>query len=211
MTIFQFIASLVGSLAWPVTLVFVVFLFRRPILALLDKMQQFEGWGLKAWFGGAVDQLAADTAMAALPPAAEVAPVVPPPKPPKGKYALRKSPPGSSVDFPPTHMDPIALLPTSQPREIVTYGWQVIDQALRDAGKAHGYVAMTDARLVEFLCEAGKLQPKTAALIENARTIRNRLAHHGGQPDYNEAVLYLTTAQAISQAILREAGAAPRG
>ena len=41
----DFIAKVFGAAAWPTTLLLLAWIFYRPLLGLLEKIRQFEGWG----------------------------------------------------------------------------------------------------------------------------------------------------------------------
>lgn len=213
----------ITALAWPLALVILALTFRKPIYALLEKLSDFEGWGFKASFKREVGKLAEETARAALPPLieADASPASTPDPQPVDHEATAPAFATKPQDAPLDSVLPEGplsrrlgyshgfrggLRPTSSPREIVMYGWQEVEQALSEIGLANGLPAMTWAGFLGQLAVSDKLQPETARLIENAFAIRNRLAHHAGQePDYTEAVLYLTSAQSIAQAIRRDA------
>ena len=50
-----FVASLIGSLAWPLALVIVLVIFRRPVTKLIGRATQYKGFGQELTFG---DELA---------------------------------------------------------------------------------------------------------------------------------------------------------
>jgi hypothetical protein len=58
---FQFISSIVGSLAWPVAIAIVALIFKLPIERLLPRITNFELWGSKATFSSEL-QKAEETA-----------------------------------------------------------------------------------------------------------------------------------------------------
>jgi len=50
-----FVASLIGSLAWPLALVIILVIFRRPVTKLIGRATQYKGFGQEVTFG---DELA---------------------------------------------------------------------------------------------------------------------------------------------------------
>lgn len=70
----QFMASLVGSLAWPLAAVVLGFMFREQVRKLLDKVKSFKAAGLEAAFAEDTKKIA-DRVEAKLPAPAEKSPL----------------------------------------------------------------------------------------------------------------------------------------
>src|SRR5688500_7471478 len=65
---FQFLSSLVSSLAWPVAVLVLGMLFKAQVKELLAKMTTFKGPGIEASFGVQVQEVRADAKQIQLEP-----------------------------------------------------------------------------------------------------------------------------------------------
>jgi len=54
----QFLASVIGSTAWPISLVVCVFLLRRELIHLLSRLRRFKYGGAEAEFGEKLEEVA---------------------------------------------------------------------------------------------------------------------------------------------------------
>jgi membrane-associated protease RseP (regulator of RpoE activity) len=216
-----FWAKTIAALAWPVALVCLALLFHGPLMALLEKLRDFEGWGVKASFGERVGKLADDTARVVPPPPPRAErpgigfphppapsqgigfPDPPAPAAASGPPKFRATPPDTPAAQPAFHGGG----PIQSPVEVILEGWRNIERALQAAGAAQGDAYMTDTLLISVLVEKGKLRPETLALVDQARDLRNSVLHRrGAPPDAGVAMIYFNSARSIAQAILRDAG-----
>jgi hypothetical protein len=113
--LFTFISKLVETLAWPTIVLFVLWKGRTRIITLLDRLENFEGWGAKLAFGKQLDQVEQKLAQVGPPPSdVPFQPSLPPTEP-----------------FPDlTSRIAEAELP---PAYVVQEAWKRVEQAIRRA------------------------------------------------------------------------------
>jgi hypothetical protein len=234
-TLFQFIASLVGSLAWPLTVLLLALVFHRPILALLEKVRRFKGWGFEVSLDDQIVKLAEDTARvvtlrtdeagaeipAALPaPGAAPIPaaphVAPPPPKPKARRGRTKPPPTPEKPRPapvPPRRFTGGPVDNNSSRGLIMSGWAEIEFALARAAYENDIDDVNPITNAVHLREIGKLRPETFHLVREAMTLRNNAAHLpvAAWPDLHQALLYMTSAGSIALRVLEDAGLAGDG
>ncbi|MGD0408873.1 MAG: hypothetical protein ABSB34_07785 [Candidatus Limnocylindrales bacterium] len=154
---YQFVASLVSSLAWPVAVVIVVVVFRGPIGDMIGRLEHVKS----PWFEGWAKTI--EEARVVLAPSTN---------------AVEAASPSGSLT------EKFADLAADSPEEAVAMGWIEVDKRLRqkmiDAGLpvANNSVRqMTDAAL-----QAGFISQGTATAIRKLSTLR--LLATGGQSMY---------------------------
>lgn len=175
---FEFAASLVGSLAWPIVVLIVAVLFRRQLSVLLGRpLSSLKAGPLEAVWDRQV---------------AEV------------EVELPGSPSGvtSAVDGADT--DRLRQIARAAPAAAVLEAFALIEEQLRqllldaevDAGRG-GAMQMARRAL-----EAGLVRPETVKAVEGAAVLRN-LAAHGREAELDEAraLNYLALADAVSFAL----------
>src|ERR1043166_4069973 len=80
MNVLQFLASLVGSLAWPITIVVLVYLLRVPLVKILLTLTRLRYKDLELDFGREIKQLEKDARALDIDPKVPPASLIPPPK-----------------------------------------------------------------------------------------------------------------------------------
>lgn len=175
---FDFAASLVGSLAWPIVIVIVAVLFRRQLSALLARpLSSLTAGPLKAVWDRQVAEVEAEL-----------------PYSPSGT-----TPGGSAADT-----DRLREIARVAPAAAVLEAFALIEEQLRqilqDAGVDAGRGgAMQMARRA---LKAGLVRPETLTAVEGATVLRN-LAAHGRPSDLDEtrALDYLALTDAVRFAL----------
>jgi len=191
----DFIVSMTGSLAWPLVIVVIVLAFKAQLVALAGKVASFEGFGVKLSFADRVSQLSAELAVppveAAEPPAAAEDE-----KKPKRQRRPRLYGGSSAVS-----------LDSAEGK--VIGGWLLIEGALSEAADEvdHPRLASKPIEILYELHDAGVLKDDTVAMVQEARTLRNAVAH-GQAKDFGLSVAqqYLDNAAKIVERIRRESG-----
>jgi hypothetical protein len=154
-----FIAAVVGSLAWPLTIVTVVLIFRRQLLKVAPWLREVEVGNVKMKFA---EQLAK---------AATVADDIQP-----QPNAVQ------SAELPAAALDRDLLVAEHAPKALVIESWMTVEQALERAAEhlKTGSVVLRlppTRRVLESLQEQGSITTATAQTIKYLRELRNQAAH----------------------------------
>jgi hypothetical protein len=155
-SVLQFIASIVNSLAWPLVVLGSVVILRGPLRALLPLLQRLKYKDLELDFGQQVRELNA-----------EVAAELPAP----GAAAL-----------PPIGGDPvIARLAETSPRAAVLEAWRAVEAAALLAARRLGGEVFRDKAFtlhaIRFLEGLDGLDSAIVSLLRDLRGLRNQAAH----------------------------------
>jgi hypothetical protein len=184
----EFIASLVDSLAWPLSAAFAVYLLRQQLAALLEAP-------MKRWKAGPVEveywekeaALVAGSVAALEPPSAQ-------PAEPDGELS---------------HLVELA---DKSPGAAIVSGFALIEREVRgiaQAGELESADKMPLGRLVPLAAERGLINAETVSAVQGLVVLRN-LAAHGpareGEPSAQRAREYVALVQAVLYA-LRQARA----
>lgn len=177
-----FWASVIGSLAWPATIIIALLIFRKQVLAAAPWLRELEVGNVKVKFA---EELAkAATAAEEI----EAAPASAPPTP---------------------VTDRDLLLAEHAPLGLVLQGWMSVEHALTDAanriGLSKGSVApklLPSGRLIRELEQHRVITPATAETIDYLRHLRNQAAHHKGFAiDTGQALEYARLARKVIDAL----------
>ncbi len=152
-----FTAELIKALAWPVTILIILYVLRRPLAELLPMVQRIRYQGIELDFGMQVQQLSAQ---------------------------FRKELPGSvSLDDETRrlseHLQKLAQL---SPRAVVLEGWLLLEEAAVEASKKHNLkLSSRELRspilLGSYLEQAGILDENKLEIFNRLRNLRNAAAH----------------------------------
>lgn len=152
-----FIVELVKALAWPLTVLIILFVLRRPIEKLLSLVQRLRYGGIELDFGLQVHELALQLTRE-LPSA-----------------------PGASAVSSQTraHLDRLA---EQSPRAVVLEGWLLLEEAAMQAGKRRDLkLTSKEMRspilLGQALEEAGIFDEEKLEIFHRLRNLRNAAAH----------------------------------
>ncbi len=156
MDIKQFIASLVGSLAWPAAVVCIAVVFRDQLKTLLtDRLRHIEAGPIKADFDRAASKVEATLGEAGIPvPAHAEAP-------------------------------DLTSLASQVPEMVIAEAFGLVEQELRGALEATGDAPPDDAgaaQLMQLAADRGLINRLTVNAIEGVIVMRN-LAVHGPRRD----------------------------
>ena len=180
----SFVASIVGSLAWPAAVLLLVLVLRRPIGALLPLLQRLKYKELEVEFGRRVEEVREELAQE-LP----------------GATALEAGGDGG---------DAIARLAEVSPRSAVLEAWRDVELAALDAARRIAGETFRNRTLtfhaLRVLEQSDSLDRNVIAVLRDLRGLRNEAAH---APDFaltrESAVDYGTSASFIAQ-YLRSVG-----
>lgn len=174
-----FIASVVGSLAIPVTILVALFIFRRPLVELLGRIVSYEGLGQKVSFG----QKLAGVEKSVSEAVAQVQDTVEP-----GQLDIDLDRPGFLG---------LAALATSNPSFVVINAWEDLENALEGLVETvfPGTKEVDPARRLPDLVRAGQVNESFPSAVLELRELRNSVAYGQHNPTAGEALTYLQSAQ----------------
>lgn len=178
MTLLQFIASVVGSLAWPSVVLAIVLVLRKPLRDLLPLLQRLKYKDLELEFGKRIQELNAEV-VAELPPSVE------------------------QQGTPPPEVSAIARLAESSPRAAVLEAWRDIEVAAVHAAQRLGLAVTADfARSFQGLRRlesSDRIDRSIVSVLRELRALRNQAAH---APEFalstDSALEYAAAAQRVS-------------
>lgn len=177
----EYFVSLIVGIAWPVAAVWIAYLFRGELKALLSRVSHLKYKELEAKFEKGLAEAEADARL--------VAQTAPPAFPPPETM---------------TKLDQLRRIAEVSPRAAIMESWVLIESAANQAGLASGSVIpRTNTRtIVEYLARSGKLPESSIPLVEKLRHLRNQAAH---LPEFalsqEEAERYLELAVTSSEII----------
>lgn len=179
MTGFEFAASLVGSLAWPVVVFAVAVLFRRQIATLLVRpFSSLKAGPVEVVWDREIAEVEAEIGDSGLPGAPRI-----------------DGAPSSEQLAEVARIAPAAAVVQAFAR-VETQLRQLLVDADLDPGRGS---AMQLARRAQ---EAGLVQPETVRAIEGIAVLRNLAAHgHDTELDESRALDYLALTDAVSYAV----------
>lgn len=157
----EFLAAVLGSVAWPATVITLFLLLKKPILELIPLLQKLKYKDVELEFGLGL-QKAEMTAIELLAP-----------------DPLQLPAEAESVRLEETRFLELAQL---SPRAAVTEAWRDVEQASRQAAKRIGLVLTArefalpkhaQAKMVQ----AGLINDQTGKLLDQLRVLRNQAAH----------------------------------
>lgn len=176
MDVLTFVASIVGSVAWPIAAFAIAFLFRAQLRKLLDRIRKLSLGENSVDFGGKLDQAEAE-ADAALP-------------------AAQPDPLGSGLPDERT-----AQLISISPSAAVLDAWRSLETKVRTLANPLATVAtqgrprpLTFRAGVKYLLDAGQITGSTYVLLHDLQQLRNAAAH-GDDVSAADALRFTTLAK----------------
>lgn len=154
----QFLASAMSSLAWPLAVVIVVCLLRKPIASLLPLLQRLKLKEFELEFGKSVEKVSA-----------EIAKEIPPAPATNGQSAMGE-------------LAALVKIAEASPRAAVLQAWLMVEQTAHEAARALGWrpasdKASTDNHAIGFLSRQQAVESDRMDLLQQLRHLRNQAAH----------------------------------
>jgi hypothetical protein len=180
----SFIAAIVAALAWPLTVLGIFLVLRRPLTALIPVVARLRFKDLELDFDRRLAEVSAEAA--ALPAAAASAGA------PTGDAAL-------------------VALASASPRAAILEAWLRLEATALDAARRRGTSEpvsrlRSPTRLIESLEELGVIDARQAAVFHELRSLRNSAAHAlGFEPSPDAARDYVRLAARLERAIVERA------
>jgi hypothetical protein len=175
MTWLQFIASIVQSVAWPLAVVFGLWLVRRHLGALLERMLELH--------------LPGGTKIILRNVLAKNEQIIKQIELPKVETPKQISPPQAEI------VDPTAR---------IINAWAQVEEIVRVVGEQFGvhWNAAGLQLIINELRNREQIAPETYNLFQNLRTVRNSVAHARLSPTDSEADQYVSQAEVLKEALL---------
>ena len=185
MDILTFIAELAKALAWPISIMLIVFLLRNNLNELLPALKRLKIGALEAEFSEDLAKAEQQAQQANLPPPEQaVETMVGVPEPAYEKY------------------ERLAYI---SPRAAIIEAWRDVEITLKVTATGGDYSSLQSSSLrntshiIKHLIEEDKLHPKDGEFLEFIRSLRNRAAHtHDIDLSSNQAYRYAMLASRIS-------------
>lgn len=174
---YQFAASLVSSLAWPIAVVIVAIVFRAPIGEMIGRLEHVKGPGFEAWANLAAEAHVALATSTTTPEKSNV--------------------PGSLTEK-------FSELAGTSPSGAVMTAWIDVDKVLDAKIEAAGVSVDKSAYQPKWIValQAGLITEETATALRKLRDLRNFAAHkHGATVDTARALDFLALADATISAV----------
>lgn len=171
------VSSWISSLAWPVAVVVLVVLLRKPLSTALGTLRHIEAPGVKADFGAVVAD-AEDRS-----------------------ESLKESLPAEASERVPGRQRETDHSTTHDPSGVIIRAWQLLDDEIVEYAKVAGVLRdgqhESVRNLVHRLQVAGSLERDATITLLELRDLRNRVAHGVHVPTPGEAITYDTTAENV--------------
>lgn len=191
----QFIASLIGSLAWPLAVVGLGLMFRDEVKALLAKVKHAKGAGIELDFAVDIKRVVLE-AEHVKQEAASDRPDIP--------HVIQEQ---TSEE-----KDRLYELLRERPSALILDAWRDVEKAVQDIltemDLTVGVVARRNAPPTLWpgvLQKQGFLSHEEAALVVDLRMLRNKVAHaQGWEPTVSDALDYHRTAMLVASVLRKK-------
>jgi len=164
-----FTTELIKTLIWPLTVLVIVILLRKPIVGLIPLLQRIRYKDFELEFGRQIREVRA-----------EANEELPPPR--KVEAEIPQAP------------DPLLALASVSPRAAVIESWRHVETAALDAAQRNNVPlkyrdAASPVRVIRALENANVVDPAVMAIFHDLRALRNQAAHAPEFALSTEAVL----------------------
>lgn len=187
MNAWGFFASTIGSLAWPVLLAILFFLFRVQIRALATKLAVIQYKDLRVVFDQTLGRVEKEVSL-------ELAA--------KGSRFISRSEPRENDRF--------YYLADQSPSAAITLKWLDVEKALKALARQHGLVPSerrSTLFLIKLLRSQGRIDAKTEQILRDLRNLRNlAMQPSDGEIQKEEAVRFGELADEVIE-LLRQSAA----
>ncbi|HWY62229.1 MAG TPA: hypothetical protein VNW15_10050 [Rhizomicrobium sp.] len=184
MTPLQFISSIVGSIAWPTTIILIILILRKQILALIPSISSLKYGDFEAKFENRLERAESD--LLSLPPVE------------REVTSRQVYTTDSTIKF---QRSATVHLP---PHLEITESWRSVERELRSVAEQKGLgIASTAAtlQLIRVLANKEYINPILFRLLNELRSLRNFAAHSTkvDQISLEQAQRYSETAEQVVQ------------
>lgn len=185
MSVLQFIASLVGSLAWPILVLVALLIFRKPLVGLVARATDIELFGATLRLGREIQRAAVST---------EAAVVSVQSRP---EFAVPAKPRSRTAD-----KNPWLTTLGESPSLAAIYAWAGLEKSLRKLASAFGDSAPSTVSVTDLLAGLEKnsvLEPEFIRAAHDLRLIRNRIAYGTATISEAEGLSFINSAWQLGQ------------
>ena len=151
----SFLSSVIGSLAWPASLLLLVLVLRKPIRELLPGLQRLRYKELELEFERRIEEIREEVA--------------------------EELPANARLALPAPESDAILRLAEVSPRAAVLEAWRILELAALAAARRLGGDALRGATItfhaIRFLERAPTVDRSAVSLLRDLRGLRNQAAH----------------------------------
>lgn len=155
-----FVASLVGSLAWPIAATVIVLVFRKELKKLIPDIRHFKAGPLAADFGRALEEVEEQV---------------------EDVEEAEDLPQREFLVMPPDPLEIAVKLADTHPPAAVVEGWKVFEEELREGSRRmnlDGSARLSDRRLLKDLIQRDLLPKGIDRTVDELRRLRNVAAHN---------------------------------
>ena len=184
-SVLQFIASLVASLAWPVLVIGALLIFRKPLVGLIARAKDIQLFGATVRLGKELERAAVSTEAAVA--SAQSRPDLAPPS----KQRSRTS-----------DKNPWLATLGESPSLAAIYGWSGLEKSLRKLASAFADPTPSNASVTDLLAgleKSSALEPEFVRAARDLRLIRNRIAYGTAAITEAEGLSFINSAWQLQQ------------
>ncbi|MEU7776841.1 hypothetical protein [Micromonospora parva] len=194
---FQLAAALVGHLAWPVSVLVIVLVLRKPIMKRMEQLRSVSAGSFAAEFGEAERQV--DRAIEAEATRAVT----------DEEAGGPEAPSSAETDRLEAGFKEFALRAGENPSYSVVASWSLLGEIMasiaadllpanlrRSFGSGSSYLPV-----IRALHEQGVISDETASALDSLRRLRNEVAHGTTEPEPGAAVAYVRSANDLAEVI----------
>ncbi|WP_370978762.1 hypothetical protein [Agaribacterium sp. ZY112] len=149
------LVEIIKALAWPVAVIWMSFIFRAEVRALLGRVSSFKYKGVEASFGKSLEKAESDAKSIESPAQSQI------------------------EESENSQVEQLLRISEVSPRAAVVEAWTLIETAAMKHGLVAGAtIQRTNPRMILSHLEAsGKFSPESIHLINELRQIRNKASH----------------------------------
>jgi hypothetical protein len=185
MGILEFISSILSALAWPIAVIFIVIILRRPLRHLLLRLETLRGPGVEATFERQIEEAKDEVASAVA-----------------GSPQVQRSEESRQERL---EVDDLLQLADVSPRAAILEAWLRVESALAEAAaKLDLPPNMRRGTLlfIETLERQGVMSPEVGRAIRRLRNLRNVVVHTPTLDISRESIIdYVETAEFIVRSL----------
>jgi hypothetical protein len=184
-SVLQFIASLVASLAWPVLVVVALLIFRKPLIGLIARATDIQLFGATVRLGKEIQRAAVSTEAAVASAQSR-----------RDLTEVPKSRPRAEGK------NPWLATLSESPSLAAIYAWAGLEKSLRKLGSAFGDSTPSSASVTDLLAGLEKnsvLEPEFVRAAHDLRLIRNRIAYGTATITEAEGLSFINSAWQLGQ------------
>jgi hypothetical protein len=199
-----FVASMIGSLAIPVTVVATLLIFRRPVTDLLGRIISYEGLGQKVDFGQKLAGAEESVSKAEAQAQGTAEPIVEPAL----RQIISTGQGLQDIDLQNVGLVQLAEMAASNPSFVVIKAWEDFAADLTTMVKT----ILPDAEVrnpiywLPELAKDGRIGESFPSAVLELLELRNNVAHGQHNPTAGEAVTYVESIRRLATVAARAAG-----